>query len=184
MKKIVVYCIKFLATYFLLYYGSYAIIGLSVKGGYYSGFIHDWFNYPAWLRSALLNTSKSVLDILGYEGKITEPFKVGIVAGRSVKVVYSCLGLAIYSFWIAFIAANAGSLKKKLLFTLGGVAIIFLVNTARIVLLVITANRNKYSYFELNHHTFFNIVSYGIVFLMIYFFARTDKKNDWNKSTA
>ncbi len=183
MKKIIVYCIKFLTAYFLLYYGSYAIIGLSVNGGYYSPFVHDWFNYPAWLRGALLHTSNFVLETFGYKGMITEPFKVGLVAGRSVKIVYSCLGLAIYSFWIAFIFANAGSLKKKFSFMLGGSLVIFLVNTARIVLLVITANRNKYSYFELNHHTFFNIVSYGIVFLMIYIFARTDKKNDWHKST-
>lgn len=182
-RTIIIYCVKFLLIYCLLYYFTYAVIGLAAPGGYHSNIIQQHFNYPAWLRQAILKTAAFFLSLSGFESKITEPYKVGIVAGRSVKIVYSCLGIAVYSFWIAFIVANAGSFKKKMLFILGGIALIFLVNIARVVLLVIAANRSQGSFFEINHHTFFNIASYLVVFLMILFFARTDKKNDWiNKS--
>lgn len=178
-KAVVLYCLKFLLLYCLLYYCTYAIIGLAAPGGYYSSFVEHYCNYPAWLRQAILKTSAFFLSLTGYDSHITQPYKVGIAGGRSVKIVYSCLGIAVFSFWIAFIAANAGSFKKKAFFILGGVLVIFLVNITRVVLLVIFANKIKGSWFEISHHTFFNIAAYLIVFLMIAIFARTDKNNDW-----
>ena len=51
------FVIKFLAVYFILYYGTLAVIGLTIKGGYYSQFIHDHLDYITWLRRCILRSS-------------------------------------------------------------------------------------------------------------------------------
>lgn len=175
-NKIIAYCIKFIAIYCLLYYGSQAIIGLCAAPGYYSAFIDQYFNYPALLRNLLMNTSKSVLDLLDYQTEIESAYKIKFVNGRGVKIVYSCLGIGLFSFWTAFVLANEGGLKKKLIFIAGGVLLIFMLNVARIVLLLLAANKKMAAGFIKDHHTVFNIAAYIVIFIMIIIFDRSEKK--------
>ena len=95
-KKIIIYCIKFLAVYCILYYGTIAIVGLTVSGGYYCKFIDDFLNYPALLRKALLKSALAILNFCGYQTEIIAPYKIKMLNGRGVKIVYSCLGIGLF----------------------------------------------------------------------------------------
>jgi len=176
-KKILFYCIKFLGIYCMLYYGSKAIIGLSVPGGgYYSPIIQRYFDYPSLLRKGILHVSGFMLNFLGYPSEILAPYKVRLINGRGVKIVYSCLGLGLFSFWIAFVLANTAGIKRRVQCMGWGVLAIFLINVTRVVLLVIVANHKASLLEGTDHHTVFNIAAYTLIFLMIFIYDRTDRK--------
>jgi exosortase/archaeosortase family protein len=176
-NKLLIYCIKFIAAYCFLYYGSQAIIGLSAHGGYYSSVVHDYFNYPAWLRKALLKTSQFFLETMAYKTEMPDEYKVRMVGGKGVRMVYSCLGIGVMSFWIAFMLANETGIKKKIFFTLFGTAFIFLINVGRIMLLFVTANKGKKMPFGIEHHTLFTVASYILIMLLIIVFDWSEKSS-------
>ena len=181
-KKILFYCIRFLGIYCILYYGSKAVIGLSVpEGGYYSPIVQQYFDYPSLLRKGILHVSGYVLDFFGYPSEIQAPYKVRLINGRGVKIVYSCLGLGLFSFWIAFVLANAANIKRKITYILLGMFAIFFVNVTRVVLMVIVANRKASLLEGTYNHTLFNIIAYSLIFLMIFFYDRLEGKTALNK---
>jgi len=152
------------------------MIGITVPGGYYSPFIDQHLNYIAGLRWLLLNASKGLLNLFGYATYFKDSYTIKMQLGRGVKVVYSCLGYGLFSFWIAFIFANNPAVKKMLLWMVGGVLIIFLLNVCRIAIMLIAVNKHWPSLFNLDNHTLFNIAAYAVIFIMIYFFDRAGKK--------
>lgn len=176
-RKLLVYCIKFIAAYCILYYGSQAIIGLSAPGGYYSRFVHDYLNYPALLRKGLLKCSQVFLEMMGYKTEMPDEYKIKMVGGKGVRMVYSCLGIGVSSFWAAFMLANETGIKKKLFFILFGIIFIFLINVGRIMLLFITANKGQKIPFGIEHHTLFTVASYILIILLIFIFDRSEKRS-------
>src|SRR5688572_8696317 len=119
-KALFIYLLKFLGAFILLYAGSQVVIGLAAPGNMYSAFIDDYLNYPAWLRTSLLFGSKIFLSIVGFDSVIYETFYLRMPGGRGIHMVYSCLGIGVLSFWVAFIFANRGSVGKKLAWILVG----------------------------------------------------------------
>lgn len=176
-RNLLLYCAKFIIAYCVLYYGSQAIIGISAPGGYYSAFVHKYLNYPALLRKAILRSTEFFLTVMGYNMEMVDEYKVRIAGGRGVRMVYSCLGIGVTSFWVAFMIANDTGLRKKLFFILFGSVFIFLINVARVMLLLITTNEGRPMPFGLEHHTFFTIVSYGFIILLIILFDISEKKS-------
>jgi exosortase/archaeosortase family protein len=96
--------------------------------------------------------------------------------GEGVRMVYSCIGYGVMSFWAAFIIANRGSWKKKTAWIAGGLTAIFLINVLRLSLLLLAAQKHWAIPFGWDHHTWFNIVAYSFIFGMIYFYDRSIKK--------
>lgn len=174
-RSLFIYLIKFLLCFCILYYGSLAVIGLTVPGGYYSPFIHNHLNYIAWLRAALLYCSKILLTIFGYDVYVRDIYSITMYGGRGVHIVYSCIGFGLMSFWIAFIYANKVHWQKKVIWIAGGVALIFCINVVRISLLLVAINKKWPMPFNINHHTLFNIVVYLVILLLIYLFDRSEK---------
>jgi len=150
-------------------------MGLSAPGGHYSSFVHNHLNYIGWLRFALLHSSKIVLTFLGYNVFVENMYIIRMHGGLGVRIVYSCIGFGIMSFWIAFIFANAGSWVKKTKWILGGLLLIWCINVARISLLLVAINKQWQPVLHFDHHTLFNIATYSAIFIMIYFFSRSDK---------
>ncbi|HTB53368.1 MAG TPA: exosortase/archaeosortase family protein [Ferruginibacter sp.] len=177
-KFLIQYLLKFLACFCLLYYGTLAIIGLAAPGGYYSPFIHNYLDYVSWLRTALLYCSKVVLTIFGYNVFIDGAYIIRIHEGAAVRLVYSCIGFGVMSFWTAFIFANKVRWQKKTKWIIAGLAMIFLINVARISLLLVAVNENWPNVWNLNNHTLFNIAAYILIFTMIYLFDRSEKNNE------
>ena len=99
-----------------------------------------------------------------------------ITGGGGINLVYSCLGYGVTSFWLAFVFANTGTLKKKTAWMLGGSLVLLIINIMRMGLVAL-ASHKKWSYpFGWDHHTWFNIVAYGMIFLMIWVYDKNNKK--------
>jgi exosortase/archaeosortase family protein len=174
-KSLISYVLKFLLFFCMLYYGTLAIIGLASPGGYYSPFIHDYLNYIGWLRYALLHCSKAILTIFGYNVFVDGTYVVRFHDGHGVHLVYSCVGYGVMSFWIAFILANQVKWQKKIKWIITGVALIFIINVARISLLLVAVNEKWQIFFNMDNHALFNIAAYILIFTMIYFFDRYER---------
>lgn len=171
------YLLKFLGAFVILYYGTKAMIGLGTAGGYYIPFVHNYLDYISVFRAFLLHSSKGFLHLFGYTAEVINSFSLQLQNGRSVHLVYSCLGYGIISFWLAFVFANRGSFKKKAVWMLTGCMAICCLNILRISLLLLSLNKNWHFPLGLDHHTWFNIASYGFIFAGIYLYDRSAAKH-------
>jgi exosortase/archaeosortase family protein len=134
----------FLVVFCICYYGTLAVIGLSTPGGRYNAFVEN-FNYVDNIRASLLSGTKMLLSLFGY---------------------------GVMSFWIAYTVAAKASLKKKILWLAGGLTALWLINIIRLSLVLSAAQYKWKMPFGMDHHTWFNIVAYGAIFLMIYLFEK------------
>lgn len=176
-KAFIQYAIKLLLIYFILDYGTTFFIAITGKGGkYYSAWLDEHLNYVRWLRYVLLYGSKGIMSILGFETNIVSEFVIRIKGGWGVQLVYSCLGYGILSFWIAFILANKGKNSFKLKWLAIGCSTILFSNMLRITILLVSHHNKWYKPFNLDHHTFYNIIAYSIVIIMMLLFLKAAKK--------
>jgi exosortase/archaeosortase family protein len=98
-----------------------------------------------------------------------------LVAGRgSITLIYSCLGLGVMSFFVAFVIAYPKNLKSKLIFLVTGLICIQALNILRFVLLALFWD--KKSSMILDHHTIFNIAIYIIIAISLYFWVKHEDK--------
>ena len=167
------FVIIFLLIFSFCYLVSLAVIGVSAPGNYYSAFIDHYLNFISWIRVSLLFGTKMILKIFGVETYYAGEYVLRKVNGRGIRLVYSCIGYGIMSFWIAFITASSKEWIKKLKWVAGGLLLIWFINITRMALLLIATNNNWQMPFGWDHHTWFNIVAYAAIFLMIYFFERS-----------
>ena len=172
-KNFTRFLIKFLLTFAICYYGTLAFIGLAAPGGYYSPFVEHYFNYVSWIRSSLLYGTKVLLSLFGVQTYYASEFNIRMVNGRGIMIVYECVGYGVMSFWIAFIVASDGSFKKKIVWVISGLLIFWLLNICRLGLLLVATNKGWPIPLGWDHHTWFNIVAYIAILIMMYFFQRT-----------
>jgi exosortase/archaeosortase family protein len=180
-KNLLRYLLKFILSFCFLYYGTKAIIGLASPGGYYSSFISEYLNYVKWFRYALLYAANALLSVFGYKVFVQNMYTIRMYNGVGVHLVYSCLGIGVMSFWVAFIFANKANWQKKIAWILGGWMAFFLINVIRIALLLLSANKREANTLNLDNHTLFNIAAYLLVFVMIWLFDRSQKKTGSEK---
>ncbi len=178
-KKFLLFIGKLLGVFLLLYYGTIAIIGIAAPGGLYSPFVEQFLDYVSWIKHSLMAGTRWLVGLFGYD-TVTEPgYLVRVTGKRGVIIAMSCVGYGVYSFWIAYVVANTMALKKKLLWMVGGVLALWAINVIRISMFLIAINNNSTMPFGIDHHTWFNIVAYGFIFIMIYFFnQQLNKAND------
>jgi exosortase/archaeosortase family protein len=171
------FCFIFGATFLLLYFGLKFITGLTVPGGMHSSFVEKYFNIAGWFRSFLINASKWVLSTLGTETIRIDDYVLRAVNGRGIRIVYACLGFAVLSFWAAYIIATKTIFTKKVFWLFGGLAIICIINILRISLVLLAGNNGWQFPFGWDHHTWFNIIAYLVIFVMMFFFEKNIKKS-------
>ena len=167
-KQVLLYLLKFGGLFCLLFYGTEAIIGLSAPEGHYSAFVDHYLNFIPAFRNSLLQSSRFFLSLFGYECYQSSGILLNMVGGSSVQLVYSCLGYGVTSFWIAFVFANNGSWQKKAAWMIGGTALLYIINVVRISLTLLSNSRKWHFPFGWDNHTWFNIVAYAGIFLMIW----------------
>ena len=159
--------ILFLALYAGFYWGNKLFTGLTVPGGLYSSFLDHHLNYVVWFRGFLLENGARVIRLTGREAHVWE-YGIRMSYG-GVKLVYACMGFAIYSFWWAMILAFPQTVKNKLIYFLGGTLAITGLNILRIAVIALVYNSGwGYEHPEVDHHLMFNIVVYGVLFFMLY----------------
>lgn len=173
LKSYSLFLLKFLGSFCLLFYGTEAVIGLSSPGNHYSPFVAQHLNFIVPFRTFLLSSSKLFLSFFGYQTYLSGDQTLKMINGRGVQMVYSCLGYGVLSFWVAFIFANSGTWKKKAAWIAGGVVALCALNIIRISLLLVAINMDWPIPFGWDHHTWFNIVAYFFIFLLIYFYDRS-----------
>jgi exosortase/archaeosortase family protein len=181
-RNFMVYALKFAILFCIAYFGTLGIIGLSTQGGSYSSFVHNYLDYVTWLRHSLLYAPQWLLSLLGYHTYIIDNFTLRAINGSGVRIEYDCVGYGVMSFWLAFIVANKGTLIKKIGWILSGWFLIWCINVVRISMVLVTANKHWKFPLGLDHHTWFNIAAYILVFIMIYFYDRSSKEKIKNQS--
>ena len=178
-KAIYIYLLKFAAIFCVCYFGTLAIIGLAAPGGYYSPFVEKYLDYVSWIKLSLINATGFILSLFHIPTHTEPGFIIRINGGRGVIIAMSCVGYGVYSFWIAFVAANKGKFLRKLLWIVFGVLALWFINVIRITLFLIAINKGWPMPLGIDHHTWFNIVAYLLIFIMIWWYDRTGKlKNE------
>ncbi len=175
-NKFIRFLFIFFAVFLLCYYGLKFLTGLAVEGGYYSSFIDKHFNIGGWIRTALINSTKTFLSLFNIETIRTNEYILKMVAGGSgVRIVYGCLGFGVMSFWIAYVIAATAKTTKKITWLVCGLLLLWFINVVRISLVLVTTNETWKFPFGWDHHTWFNIIAYFAIFIMMYFFEKNIK---------
>ena len=172
------FLLVFAITFICCYYGALILTGISVKGGLYSPFIEQYFNIASWLRSSLIAATKLFVSFFNIDAVRTSEYVLRVPAANGIKIVYSCLGFGVLSFWIAYIIAASAKKSKKIIWLFVGLLLIWLINVGRISMVLLAGNRGWKFPLGLDHHTWFNIVAYLAIFTMMFFFEKSIKKSN------
>jgi len=183
-KNFIWFIVKFLLIFGVAYFGTLAVIGLSADEGYYSPFVGKHLDYVSGIKHSLLYGIKFMLSLFGIQTQIEPAFTIRIINGRGVIIAMDCVGYGVYSFWLAYVAANSGTFTKKVLWILGGLFLLWFINLTRICLFLVAINKNRSMPLGIDHHTWFNIVAYGAIFAMMYFFERSLKRTTQQSGSA
>jgi exosortase/archaeosortase family protein len=166
------FLIRFLTLYAILYYGTYAFIGASTKGGIYISWL-KYIDYVSFYRKMLLASSAIIVEWFGYYTYLRSPFVLSINGNGGVQLIYWCLGIGVISFWISYILANSkDSLKKRFFWLFGGTIVITLLNIIRIAFLLIATQAKTATILSINHHDLYTGILYVIILLMVYLHYR------------
>ena len=126
-----------------------------------------------------LKIFRFVCNFLGYPTHIENTYILRASSGVGVRMVYSCIGFGIMSFWVAFVSANKGPVMTKSVWIISGILIIFIINVLRVSLLLVSFITDHHLPFNLDHHTIFNLIAYLLIFIMVYVY---DKKSRITRS--
>lgn len=172
--------VRFSATFISLFLffdlTCLALYGLSLPGNHYSQLVANYLNIVHGMRWLLLHASRFFLVLMGHPTVFNESQL--LVAGHARLILnYNCLGFGVMSFFSAFVIAFPKPLSQKLVFLIGGLFAIQLLNVTRLILLALYWHKTA-SYFT-DPHTIFDIVVYLVVITGIYCWIRsTSKKNN------
>ena len=173
------FVLKFLVLFLAFYYGTKFLSGLATPGGYYIPFIEKYVDYVSWLRHSLVYGATYIAALFGYQTEILPGFLLKVVNAKGVFVSYSCAGYGVMSFWAAFTIATEIQFLKKTTWLICGLLILWMINVLRIGLFLVSINKGWKMPLGIDHHTWFNIVAYLFIFIMIYFFnENTEEKNN------
>ncbi|MEI8054237.1 MAG: exosortase/archaeosortase family protein [Bacteroidota bacterium] len=172
LKEFFIFLTKFILLFLICYYGTEIIIGLSSPGGHYSAFVANHLDYVSWIKKSLISTTQWLLSFYNIETYQAGNDVVRIKYGMGVKIAYGCVGYGVFSFWIAYVISNRGLFGRKLFLIVFGLLILWIINVIRISLFLVAINKQWPMPLGLDHHTWFTIVSYIAIFVMIYFFEK------------
>ena len=178
------FILLFTVVFLLCYFGALFITGLAVEGGMYNSLVAKYFDIAGWLRTSLIVGTKIFISLFNIETVRTNDYVLHIPGANGIRIVYSCLGFGVMSFWVAYIIATAGAVRAKLFWLFGGLFIIWLLNTVRISMVLLAGYKGWKFPFGWDHHSWFNIAAYGSIFCMMYFFERTITKNKLHKGES
>ncbi len=166
------FIITFILLFVIFYYFNVFFFSITSPGSnHYNAFLTDNLNYIHLLRQLLLKSSAQILNWLGFAA-ITNEYYL-LVAGRGeIRLIYSCLGLGVISFFSAFVLAYPKKWKSKIIFLICGILGIEFLNIIRFVVLALFWNKSNKT--GLNHHTIFNIFIYLTIALALYFWVKRD----------
>lgn len=129
----------------------------------------NWYKLNDFFAELYIKLSATSLELLGYSLRYNS--RNLILNGSSEMYVGNhCLGLSASFIFVFIILLLKGRFKYKLLFSLFGLLIIFLVNWFRIFGLALMLMHGSKRFFEFNHSYTYLVLVYGIIFMMIIFY--------------
>lgn len=161
-KTIIVFLIKFFATYFILF-------------GIYSFYLNktqeksDIFVCSP-ITGMVAEHVFNVSNMLGYDAEIeqhTEELSIKFMLDGAYvsRIVEGCTSVSIIILFLSFIIAFTGSLKNTLWFGLFGSILIYVVNILRIIALSVLYHKFP-KYQTVLHDLLFPAVIYGLTFIL------------------
>ncbi len=165
----VYFIVKFLLFYFILDYFTLFYIGITAPGNLYFPWLDQHLNYIRALRHLLLGTSAFLLQQMGYV-TYTSDILLYVYGHGGVKLVYSCLGYGVMSFFAAFVLAWPKPIKSKALFLPVGLLLIQSLNIVRFILLSLHGNKQLEN-LKIDHHSLFNLILYLMVMGILYWWV-------------
>ena len=170
----VTYFVRFMVLLLALYYLNKIYIDLVSKGEgmLYSPFLDRHLNYVNWAKYVLLHVSSFMANDFGVNTHIEGLNKL-LIAGRpSLILGIPCIGFSMMILWTAFVNAHHYGWKKNLVWTIGGIMAICLINCFRIILMALAVegrwNVNKF----INHHDLFKLVGYALILGLMLLYSR------------
>lgn len=170
------YLLKFALIFCVCYFGTLAIIGLASPVAYYSPFVAHYLDYVSWIKIALIRATGFILSLFHIPTETQPGFVIRYTGGKGVFIAMDCVGYGVYSFWIAFVAANTGTFLKKTTWIVAGLIGLWFINVIRITLFLTSINKGWPMPLGLDHHTWFNIFAYLLIFGMIWWYDKNSKK--------
>ena len=168
----IIYLIKFFGLFLVLYYGTYAFIGLSTEGKLYIPWL-KYIDYVSWYRYFLLKSSEHILGVFGQYAFVEDRFYLNINGRIRIQLIYECLGIGVNSFWIAFVITNVyRGIKNKITWLLSGIIVIALLNIVRIVLLSFALYNKWPLVAKIEHHTLYNYIVYIVIIIMVWLYKK------------
>ena len=173
-KSIFLFGSKFLML-FLVFYGSNILfISLTSPGGMYIPWLAENVNYIKAWRTFDLESTAAILHTLGYL-TTSDDFTLAVAGRAGFKLVYSCLGYGLMSFFAAFVLAWPETRLQKVTMLLSGLATIQALNLVRFLCISLYWKPTFKSYW-LDHHTIFNIILYACVLVALCWWTSKAKK--------
>jgi exosortase/archaeosortase family protein len=169
---------KFVILFLVLYYVNLSFEAITNPPGLvYSPFFDRYLNYVHLVKLSILYTGQSMAGLVGIHSTfIVDGYILQLSNGSAVQMFYECVGFGLMSFWVAFVVSHDAFLKKKLVWSVSGVIIIWLINSIRFTMILYVLNKDGVLGKSFDHHTIFNLASYLAIFIMCHFFYKKEKK--------
>lgn len=152
----------------LLFFGTYFLLSalylLYLKAFSSQEFSSDYFT------SLVAEQVNFLLQALKYDSFLGIPesgqgILLTIDSVFHIRIIEGCNAISVIILFLSFVFAFAQGVKKTIMFILAGMVLIYLVNIARIIILVIVLY--KYPQYEkILHGVVFPGIIYGLVFLL------------------
>ena len=169
-----IFIVRFLGLFALLYGFYIFYLSITSPGGkLYIPFLNEHLNFISGLRHVLIQSSSAILNLFGYQTK-TNSTQMLVIGHNIILVGYDCLGFGIMSFFTAFVLAYPGRLKPKLYFYFIGLIGIQVLNLLRFMLLALYWKHS--TVYISDHHTIYNMVTYLLIGISVYFYTRYQSK--------
>ncbi|WP_240463084.1 exosortase family protein XrtF [Mesonia aquimarina] len=164
---------------FLAIFGACYLV-LTILYHFYLSVASSTNYYPDFITHLVAEQSQQTISSFGYHAKILPhlqeaSMRLFVNEKYLVRIVEGCNAVSVLILFSSFVLAFHGSLKKTILFLLGGSVLIYSLNIFRIALLAIGIY-NYPNYQELLHGTVFPVIIYGAVFLLWIFWVRIVSK--------
>jgi exosortase/archaeosortase family protein len=165
-KKIGFIFIKTLSIYAILSVFFYCYEGLiDNQGTYYSPFL-DQYSIIKLMLNLLISPLAWILKMLGYAVSTNSP--VIWIGSSAIRIFTACLGIQIMIGYVSLILGFPG--KKKLLFLIIGILVIYLLNIGRMISILLTIE--KYPAIVNISHEIFTYLSYIVIIALYYIWVK------------
>ena len=128
-----------------------------------------------WLSLNIIGNSAGILRWLDYN-VITVNRVIAIEQYPGVEVVDGCNGVSSIGLFIGFIAAYPGDWRKKISFSILGIALIYIANIVRIAVLVLTEFLWP-SFFIFAHDYATTAIFYFVIFILWMIWVNFNEKS-------